>query len=360
MPTRVPFRRTAQTGLVAASLLLTLGASADKPAPREQWHQAAQQQYTALADAAKTLEQSAADYCQSPSETARTTLEADWLAAYRDWQAVRYIQFGPIEQQSRGWQLQFWPDSKNLVGRKINTQLKADAPPTVQDVEQAGVAVQGFPALEYLLYDDAIEKTALDSTNACALTRAVSTHLTHTTQALADDWDAFGQHFETTDGYTHTLLQSAIQSVERLEEKRLANPLGLRGKPANGYRAEAWRSGQSIALMQASLDGINRGLMPGLTALLTSRGHAELAQSVREQLDTILERAAALPAGLAPALDDPASDNPALDNPVLDKKDAFSALQGFYVQVSQLRQLLALDVAAATGLRRGFNSSDGD
>lgn len=345
MPKRTPFHRAARTGLAAASLLLTLSASAGESTPREQWHQAAAQQYAALADATQTLEQSAAAYCQSSGKAARDALEADWLAAYRDWQAVRYIQFGPIEQQSRGWQLQFWPDSKNLVGRKVNTQLKADTPPTLKSVEQAGVAVQGFPALEYLLHDDAMQQTPLETANACGLAQAVSAHLANTTQTLADDWQAFEQHFETTDSYTHTLLQSAIQSVELLEEKRLANPLGLRGKPANGYRAKAWRSGQSVALMQASLEGIDRGLMPGLTALLKKRGHSELAQSVREQLDTTLARAAALPAGLAPALDDAA---------------AFADLQGFYVQVSQLRQLLALDVAAATGLRRGFNSSDGD
>ncbi|MGO1625885.1 MAG: imelysin family protein [Halomonadaceae bacterium] len=358
MSANVPFHRTARTGLAAALLLAAGTASAAPPSdetshtksaagptPREQWHEAAAQQYATLADAAETLEQSTAGYCATPSTDARARLKADWLAAYHDWQAVRYIQFGPIEQQSRGWQLQFWPDAKNLVGRKVKTRLKADAPPTLENVKQAGVALQGFPALEYLLYDDAMESTALDSANACALAQAIGTNLAGVTRALENDWQAFEQHFETTDSYTHTLLQSAIQSVELLEEKRLANPLGLAGKPANGYRAEAWRSGQSVALMQASLEGLDRGLMPGLTTLLNKRGHAELAQSVREQLDITLERVAKLPAGLAPALDDDA---------------AFADLQGFYVQVSQLRQLLARNVAAAAGLRRGFNSSDGD
>lgn len=351
MPTPTPLRRTAHAGLAAATMLMTAGTAtaADQPTPRQQWHQAAAQQYSALADAAETLEQSAADYCANaknqPSDDARATLEHDWLAAYQRWQAVRYVQFGPVEQQSRGWQLQFWPDSKNLVGRKVGLALKADTPATLDDVEQAGVALQGFPALEYLLYDDAMDDASLANPGACALAHNISTHIRQTTQALEDDWQAFGEHFESTDGYTHTLLQSAVQSVEQLEEKRLAAPLGLAGTPANGYRAEAWRSGQSVTLMQASLEGLDRGLMPGLTALLNKRGHAELAHNVREQLDTILARADALPAGLAPSLDDDA---------------AFANLQGFYVQVSQLRQLLAQNVAAAVGLRRGFNSSDGD
>lgn len=341
-----------RSGLAAALLLAAGMAGADQPTPREHWHQSAAQQYAALTDAAETLEQGAADYCANPDDEARAELEAEWLAAYQRWQAVRYIQFGPVEQQSRGWQLQFWPDGKNLVGRKVKTQLDADTPATLEDVEQAGVALQGSPALEYLLYDDAMEGDALASPNACGLYQAVSTNLVNVTRALEDDWQAFGEHFAETDSYTHTLLQSAIQSVELLEEKRLASPLGLRGKPANRYRAEAWRSGESVALMRASLDGLQQGLMPGLTALLESRGHAELAQKLDKQLDEVIARANTLPDGLAPAIEDEAPD--------LDKKAAFADFQGFYVQVSQLRRLLARDVAAATGLRRGFNSSDGD
>ncbi|MDN6179872.1 MAG: imelysin family protein [Halomonas subglaciescola] len=355
MPTRTPFQRTARAGLAAASLALTLSASADDPAPREQWHQAAAQQYAALADATQALEHSAAAYCESPDKAARAGLEADWLSAYQRWQAVRYIQFGPIEQQSRGWQLQFWPDAKNLVGRKVTTQLKADAPATLEIVKQAGVALQGFPALEYLLYDDAMDDVSLVEPGACALAQNISTHIRQTTQALESDWQAFEEHFETTDGYTHTLLQSAIQSVELLEEKRLATPLGLAGKPANSYRAEAWRSGESVALMQASLEGLQEGVMPGLTALLHSRGHPALVDKLEKQLDEVIARAKALPDGMVRAIETRATDAQKAG-----KVAVFADLQGFYVQVSQLRRLLASDVAAATGLRRGFNSSDGD
>ncbi|WP_311945280.1 imelysin family protein [Halomonas piscis] len=343
-----------RAGLTAFALLMAANTASAGETPREQWHRAAAQQYSALAGAAETLEQSTADYCDTPSTDGRATLEDDWLDAYQRWQAVRYVQFGPVEQQSRGWQLQFWPDGKNLVGRKVKTQLNADTPPTLEDVEQAGVALQGFPALEYLLYDDAMDATALESPNACGLLSAVSTNLVHVTRALEDDWQSFGERFIGTDSYTHTLLQSAIQSVELLEEKRLASPLGLRGKPASIYRAEAWRSGKSVALMRASLEGLQKGLMPGLTALLESRGHPALANKLEKQLKEVAARADTLPDGLAPAIKGEGSGSEP------EKKAAFADFQGFYVQLSQLRRLLARDVAAATGLRRGFNSSDGD
>ncbi|BBI48984.1 hypothetical protein HORIV_14050 [Vreelandella olivaria] len=74
-------------------------------------------------------------------------MENDWLNAYQAWQAVRFIQFGPVEQNSRGWQLQFWPDRKNLVGRKVGTWLKATEAPDAEDIAGDSVAIQGFPPL---------------------------------------------------------------------------------------------------------------------------------------------------------------------------------------------------------------------
>ena len=106
--------------LLACALLATpLSFATDTPTPREMWHGAVELQYAELSAASGRLEASAARFCQSPDEALRQRLENDWLSAYQAWQAVRFIQFGPVEQNSRGWQLQFWPDRKNLVGSKV-------------------------------------------------------------------------------------------------------------------------------------------------------------------------------------------------------------------------------------------------
>jgi predicted lipoprotein len=309
------------------------------------WHGAVELQYAELSAASERLEASAARFCQSPDEALRQRLENDWLSAYQAWQAVRFIQFGPVEQNSRGWQLQFWPDRKNLVGSKVRGWLKAAEAPDAQDIASDSVAIQGFPALEYLLYDDAMDVQALSDTGACSLMQAITTHLADTTSALHRDWQAFGEHYLDTADYTETTLASAIQALEILEDKRLGEPMGLKGAPANGYLAEAWRSGQTVRLVESSLEGLRTGFLPGLTALLREADALPLAEAFRDQLDKTLVQASELPPGLVPSLED---------------EEAFRGLQSLYLDISQLRHLLGNEIAGELGLVRGFNSSDGD
>lgn len=337
------FRRL---GLLACALLAApLSFATENTTPRDIWHGAVEMQYAELSVASERLETSAVRFCQSPDEALRQRLENDWLSAYQAWQAVRFIQFGPIEQNSRGWQLQFWPDRKNLVGRKVNGWLKATSALDAQAIAGDSVAVQGFPALEYLLYDDAMDGQALSDPAACDLMQAITTHIADTTNALHRDWQAFGEHYLGTSDYTETTLASAIQALELLEDKRLGEPMGLKGAPANGYLAEAWRSGNSVRLVESSLEGLRTGFLPGLTALLREAEALPLAEAFRDQLDKTLAQAREQPSGLVLALDDEA---------------AFRGLQSLYLDISQLRHLLGNEIAGELGLVRGFNSSDGD
>lgn len=333
-------------GLLACTLLAApLSFATDTPSPRGVWHGAVEMQYAELSAASERLEASATRFCQAPDEALRQRLENDWLSAYQAWQGVRFIQFGPVEQNSRGWQLQFWPDRKNLVGSKVNSWLKASNAADAQDIANDSVAIQGFPAVEYLLYDDSIDEEALSDANGCGLMLAITTHLADTTSALHRDWQAFSEHYLETPTYTETTLASAIQALEILEDKRLGEPMGLKGAPANGYLAEAWRSEQTIRLVESSLEGLRTGFLPGLTALLREADALPLAEAFRDQLDKTLAQARELPPGLVPSLED---------------DEAFRGLQSLYLDISQLRHLLGSEIAGELGLVRGFNSSDGD
>ena len=318
-------------------------ADTDTNTPRDIWHGAIAQQYAELSHASGRLEASATRFCQAPDESLKQRLESDWLGAYQAWQAVRFVQFGPIEQNSRGWQLQFWPDRKNLVGSKVEGWLRADTMPTAEDIASDSVAIQGFPAIEYLLYDDAMSGP-LGEPAMCGLLQAISTHLVDTSSALERDWQAFGMHYRDTPRYTETTLANAIQAIETLEQKRLGEPMGLQGAPANRYLAEAWRSGNSIRLVESTLEGLRTGFLPGLLTLLREADAVPLAETFRDQLDKTLAKASDLPSELTTSLDD----------------QAFRDLQSLYLNIGQLNYLLGTEIAAELGLVRGFNSSDGD
>ena len=76
----------------------------------QQWHADIGQGYQALAASSGKLAGSTQAYCEKPQQQAKAALEADWREAFLDWQRVRFVDFGPIEQNSLAWQLQFWPD----------------------------------------------------------------------------------------------------------------------------------------------------------------------------------------------------------------------------------------------------------
>ncbi|WP_111495498.1 imelysin family protein [Marinobacter bohaiensis] len=316
--------------------------------PRDTWYAAFQSGYDALAASAQTLQQSATAYCDAPDDTGRARLVADWRAAFLDWQAIRFVDFGPIEQDSRAWQIQFWPDAKNLVARKVSYALKQENAAVQDLVDDSGVALQGFPAIEYLLYDPAMQDgdDALPAANTCLLLTAIGGHLELTTATLAEDWRAFGNFYRQQDRYEHRTVEAALNGLEILQDRRLADPMGLRGNTRhNPYLGDAWRSGQSLAAIQASIEGLDRYFKPGLQARLTAAGHADLAQRLDQQLQNTLDEFQALPTAMAPLLDDEAG---------------YAQLQSLYIEVTQLEQVLAGRIAPALGVTRGFNASDGD
>lgn len=315
--------------------------------PRAQWQTDIAAGYNALADQAGDLHQSIQTYCKTPSQESRTQVEDAWESAFLQWQRVRFVDFGPIEQDSRAWQIQFWPDSKNLVARKVGFALGQD---TINEhqVDEAGVALQGFPAMEYLLFDSRMNQSddALPADRTCTLLTAVAAHLETTTSGLAADWQQFSPYYMKTESYTARTVEAGLNGLEILQDRRLADPMGLRGTPKrNPYLGDAWRSGYSLAAIGASIQGMDQYLRPGLEALLIQQEKQELAQRLNKQFDSTLEELDALPDALAPSLED-------------DEK--YRALQSLFIEVTQLEQVLENRIAPALGIRRGFNSSDGD
>jgi len=315
---------------------------------RNLWHQGIAAGYQQLAQKALTLDTNAKAYCESPSESSRQALDKAWLDGFLAWQQVRFVDFGPVEKDNRGWQFQFWPDAKNLVGRKAGYLLGSDTPLDGDTLSGHGVAVQGFPMVEYLLFDDTLNGTdrALPGARACELLTAVSSHIAATASDLSGEWQAFREAYTGNELYTDTSIRAAMNALEILEDRRLANPMGLRGNGNRSpYRAEAWRSGRSLAAVQASVAGLQKYFLPAFTGLMEARGQSQLAADINAQTTEILEH--------FPALDTPMAG-------LLSDDGKFRSLQGLYVDVSQLVAQVNDQAAVALGVVRGFNSSDGD
>ncbi|WP_175488709.1 imelysin family protein [Modicisalibacter muralis] len=325
--------------------------SATDTAPRAIWHADIATGYERLLESTRALDQATQRFCDAPSASALDELKGDWRDAFFDWQRVRFVDFGPIDLDSRAWQFQFWPDSKNLVARKADYWLSDGRTATSEAIAGGSIAVQGFPALEYLLFDASLAGRGIKPSDAqaCALLTAIAGHLAQEATEVNQEWQAFATFYKTTDTLTDTTIHAAMTGLEILVDRRLASPLGLRGTPqVNPYAADAWRSGVSLGTLRASIEGMKRYFAPGLRALLAERGLDELIAPLDEQLASTLAEIQAL------------EKRERSLGEMLETQEGYADLQSLFIEASQLKQLINGRIAAALGVVTGFNSSDGD
>lgn len=338
---------------VTALILFPIAGMAASPSEtnssaKQLWYQGILAGYQSLATETGDLAVAAAEYCNISEQRSRKTLEHAWLSAFLAWQRVRYVDFGPIENNNLAWQFQFWPDPKNLIARKAAYLLNSEEPVSGKVIADSGVAVQGFPMLEYLLYDQPlnISDNALPAEKTCSLLMATTRHIEANSKQLNDQWQAFHEHYMATEQYRDATIRAGMAALEILEERRLAQPMGLRGNGKRSvYAADAWRSGSSLKTIEATIHGLEQSFLPGLMLLLQESDQPELAPRIEDQFTEVL------------------SHFPELHRPMtvlLSGDDSFSVLQGFYVDVSQLTTLVNDQAAVNLGVIRGFNSSDGD
>ncbi|MEH6492692.1 imelysin family protein [Halopseudomonas sp.] len=331
-----------------ALLALSFTGTAQAETPRAAWHAQIAHGYSQLATATAQFESTATDYCQEPSPAGLLQLKEQWLAAFSAWQAVRFVSFGPIEENTRAWKFQFWPDPKNLTASKVDYWLNSDKPINAEAIAKDSVAVQGFPAAEYLLYDERITATdsALPAERSCALITAISGNLQSNADSLNADWAALEERYLNVADYDNGTLQSAMQALELMADWRLAGPIGERGngKP-NPYVADAWRSGQSLNTLHASLKGLSDYFVPGLNLLLAENDSAALAEQFNQQLNKTLAHFEQLPADIAPLMETEAGQK---------------SLKALLDDLNATKAMLTGPVSTALSVVRGFNSSDGD
>lgn len=326
--------------------------------------------YARFAEAAAMLDGEAGKACGAVSPAAVAGLRAAALAAQDAWQAVQHIRFGPIEQEMRSTRLAFWPDIRNRTGRELEALLKArDAAVLAPDVfARANVVVQGFPALERLLFDADAERLltagGAEARYRCALVQATAGNIAAIAAAVHKEWvegaDSYtaavaragGEfaRYRTPQEATLDLFKSLHAAVELVADHKLARPLGESLAAARPKLGESWRSGRS-------LDNIRRNLEAAQAMYLGEDGDG-MSKFVREiakdaALDDLLRRAFAQTTATARSVAMP------LAKAVADPKERAS-LETLKTEAAALKAILAQRLTAALAIPLGFNALDGD
>lgn len=320
------------------------------------WHQAFVRDTGELRQRLESL-------CQNPSNPGELEASREaWRNAMLSWQVLQVVNFGPVQEGNQAWRVQFWPDTHNRVGQKVEALLEDETPIDSATLAQSNVLVQGLSALEYVLFDPSrAMPEQFDNPRVCLFLQAAAANTQGVAKQLLQDWLPEGGNylktflspgegnlvFPATNDVLAALVGAIVTSVEKLKNKELGEAFG--GRPGAGrinpYRLELWRSQLSLQAMQAELAANEQLFRVGVMPVLEAQGHKDLANRITAAFNASRERLASLPAPLFTQLQEP---------------DALPQLQAAWDSLGQLLPLLKTELPTALQVHLGFNSNDGD
>ncbi|NKC31231.1 imelysin family protein [Falsiroseomonas selenitidurans] len=315
--------------------------------------------HAAFTAAAAAFASATAALRTAPEAARADAARAVWAALALAFQGIRHLRFGPMEAFDHGFRITLFPDPRNATTRELAELLREGDPESItpQAFARGRVAAQGLPAAERLLFGEAAPRLlAPDEAFRRRLLAAIGANLLAIAQAMQQEWapqgGAFGTELEGTPGGVFrspqdgllVLFKSLHGGLEFLGERQVARALGATARQAFPRRTEAWRSGASLALVQAGLAAQAELWRTGFAPLVAAQD-APLAAQVAQGYAAAEAAAAAIAPSLEKAVVQPAGR---------------AAVEALLLASGQARRLLTERVAPAIGLPVGFNSMDGD
>lgn len=295
-----------------------------------------------LATSTRALSESIAQICQAPSEERLAQAQHNWQQAFLNWMPLQGREKGSEAALALSWQIQFWPDKKNTTGRKLTQLLKQDTTWTPEAMAEQSVAVQGFGAMEWFLFD---QSDALQQAEGCQLAHAVSLRLADSAGQLQSAWQADPWQ-EMTPQMALGEYLGALNNQMDYTIKKLTRPMGKPGSP-KPYQAEAWRAQYSLSSLKASVAAMQALYLAdgkGIDAMLRERGFADTATRISQRFEYLLS---GWPASEAMV-------------PLLTSRDGYRELINIYNGLEYIQIALHDEVAPELGVVVGFNATDGD
>lgn len=298
--------------------------------------------FTRLAEQSAWMAFAARQSCDHPD------FRIGYFRTFETWSELSHLRFGPSEEDNRAFALTFWPDPRGKTPKALRKLLVADDSDmmTPERFREISIAARGFHALDILLFDANLQDIGTPE-RRCALVQAIANDIAYTTQELQAGWTGFAPDMITPDAakvfrndeeVLRALFNAVTTGLQFSADLRLGRPLGTFDNP-RPRRAEAWRSGQSLALLRAAVRG------SGTLAVLLAMEDEALALKLADALEAFQTRAT--------ALEDPAFAGVATPQ----GRIRVEALLG---DLNRLRRIVREELGPHLGVSAGFNALDGD
>ena len=306
--------------------------------------------YTDLVQKTKALRLTVNRLCKNVSSTRLFEARTTFHDALDSWQSIEHIRFGPVESISAHARLNFWPDRRNRVGKHLRQLLvrtnKKILKPSA--FELGSVAVQGFPALERLLFAKTAERNFSETESIitpCRAANAMTANIVSISLKIVSLWKNKQFAFKKSKNGTGELFNSLASGLKGIAELKLKGPVGSATGRARPKRAENWRSSREIKNIRWNLSALNnlyKHMANTAGSILSETPHDNI---IRQLFKRTLNDLDSLGPSMGAML---ATDQGRLKVKVL------------AADILDLRELIITHVAEALNLTIGFNSLDGD
>ncbi|TEA79543.1 imelysin family protein [Allopusillimonas ginsengisoli] len=336
-------------------------------------------------------------------------LDHRFAALVRAWAGIEFLRFGPLIEDNRFERIFFWPDPRGIMLRQIQALLAqtatvspdpsatgastahharnqdssgvgATAGLDAQTLATHSVAVQGLPALEYMLYRDkgllkadAPQEPSFAAN--CAYALAIAGNLSNIGKDIAMAWrdqgvqthqeknaglpssvahagqyaEYFSHPASTNPVYrsTQEIAAEAIKAISTglqfARDIKILPMLGKDADAANEKKAPFWRSGLFAQAMAASANGLSHFLGAGQWQY--GQDEAWIGQSLESELDRAHSLFEAMSRDLARQVRE---------------ADGYRQLTLAALLLQNSKNIVDQNMAPAFGARIGFNALDGD
>lgn len=314
--------------------------------------------YERFAEAA-TAEKAAVDaLCAGPSSDTLDAARQAFSGLVTTFAHVEPYRFGPARTQNRYERLFFWPDRRGRALRQVQRVLgEEDATAgQTETLMDKSVAVQGLPALDFVLYGTGSEALLEPGTFRCTYAAAIAGAIATVADEMLADWNGgFTQTitqagpdnpaYRTSGEALQDILQAAATQLELTGGQKLAAVVGDAPEAARPKRAPFWRADLTLPMISANVDAVRTILEGGVAQALPDDTLVRSALFELAQADRALE----------PLL---ADDRPFLD--IASDADAHRRLAFAVIPLGAAERLIAERIQGALGLAAGFNALDGD
>lgn len=323
--------------------------------------------YERLAAATARHTRTAREFCMESGSAGLADVRGTYHDTMDAWMDVQHIRFGPVELYMRAYRLYFWPEARGKVGDAVQTLLAKDDPGALAAgrLVDASVAVQGLPAIEYLLYtDDSLPGTGAMASLHCSLLMGISSNMQSIAEQILADWQGGDVNFRRLflnpgpdNDYYQTHRDAALASFKSFHDAlaliadvKLKPVVGESSETARPALAEARPSGRALRNIVLNLEA--------LQALYLGEREAGLSTLVKKygtdgELDPLMRKAFRMTIEAAYDIDGP------LAEAVVDEAQR-EQVEMLSTRVIALKQIVKSRVAPALDLAVGFNALDGD